>query len=204
MIVALHSHARQQIVDVSIEDRPLLTIAGPTAVGKTEISLNVAEKLEAEIVSVDSRQIYQELTIGTAKPGQAARERVPHHFIGERSLQNPISAGQFADEANQHAEQAYHRLRRRYDEFMERSLDRRVSRRRFRTLAQRVKETTIGEYVKSVSIDVAGPQIVLVLNEQRLKQVELTDAGRELETVMAAVADWTQLYVEQVDSDGDD
>jgi 8-oxo-dGTP diphosphatase len=46
-----------------------------------------------------------------------------------------------ADEANQRAEQAYHRLRRRYDEFMERSLDRRVSRRRFRTLARRVKET---------------------------------------------------------------
>ena len=79
---------------------PLLTIAGPTAVGKTDLSLAVAELLDAEIVSVDSRQIYEELTIGTAKPSPEARARVPHHFIGERSVQSPISAGAYADAAN--------------------------------------------------------------------------------------------------------
>jgi tRNA dimethylallyltransferase len=79
---------------------PVLTIAGPTAVGKTDLSLAVAELLDAEIVSVDSRQIYEELTIGTAKPGAEARARVPHHFIGERSVQSPISAGAYADAAN--------------------------------------------------------------------------------------------------------
>jgi tRNA dimethylallyltransferase len=79
---------------------PILTITGPTAVGKTELSLQVADRLDAEIVSVDSRQVYEELTIGTAKPGPDARKRVPHHFIGERSLHNPLSAGEYADLAN--------------------------------------------------------------------------------------------------------
>jgi tRNA dimethylallyltransferase len=80
---------------------PFLTIAGPTAVGKTELSLDVAEELGAEIVSADSRQVYRELTIGTAKPSSEAQERVPHHFIGERSLHEPFSAGTFADKANE-------------------------------------------------------------------------------------------------------
>lgn len=79
---------------------PFLTIAGPTAVGKTDLSLDVAEALNAEIISADSRQVYKELTIGTAKPSPEAQERVPHHFIGERSLQEPFSAGTYADEAN--------------------------------------------------------------------------------------------------------
>jgi len=79
---------------------PFLTIAGPTAVGKTALSLDVAEALGAEIVSVDSRQVYEELTIGTAKPSAEAQERVPHHFIGERTLHEPLSAGAYAEAAN--------------------------------------------------------------------------------------------------------
>jgi tRNA dimethylallyltransferase len=79
---------------------PVLTIAGPTAVGKTEISLDVAERLDAEIISVDSRQVYEELTIGTAKPSPAAQDRVLHHFIGERTLREPFSAGAYAEAAN--------------------------------------------------------------------------------------------------------
>ncbi len=80
---------------------PFLTITGPTAVGKTELSLEVAEELGAEIISADSRQVYEELTIGTAKPSPEAQERVPHHFIGERTLHDPFSAGTYADEANE-------------------------------------------------------------------------------------------------------
>lgn len=79
---------------------PFLTIAGPTGVGKTALSLDVAEALDAEIISADSRQVYEELTIGTAKPSPQAQERVPHHFIGERTLQEPFSAGTYAEEAN--------------------------------------------------------------------------------------------------------
>lgn len=80
---------------------PVFTIAGPTAVGKTDLSLEIAEQLGAEIVSADSRQVYRELTIGTAKPSAEAQERVPHHFIGERSVRNPFSAGAYAREANE-------------------------------------------------------------------------------------------------------
>jgi tRNA dimethylallyltransferase len=80
-------------------DVPILTLTGPTAVGKTALSLDVAERLDAEIVSADSRQVYRELTIGTAKPTPAEQARVPHHFVGERSLGEPLTAGAFAREA---------------------------------------------------------------------------------------------------------
>lgn len=79
---------------------PLLAITGPTAVGKTELSLEVADRLNAEIISTDSRQVYRELTVGTAKPSPEELARVPHHFINERTLDEPFSAGEFEDEAN--------------------------------------------------------------------------------------------------------
>lgn len=60
---------------------PLLCILGPTAVGKTEIALRIALKIGAEIVSVDSRQVYKEMDIGTAKPTKEQIELVPHHLI---------------------------------------------------------------------------------------------------------------------------
>lgn len=75
---------------------PIITITGPTGVGKTNASLHLAEFLDAEIVSIDSRQIYKELDIGTAKPTAEELARTPHHFISERSVQDPISSGAFA------------------------------------------------------------------------------------------------------------
>jgi tRNA dimethylallyltransferase len=64
-------------------DRPplLVTIVGPTAVGKTDFSLELAESVDGEIISADSRLVYRGLDIGTAKPTQAQRTRVPHHLI---------------------------------------------------------------------------------------------------------------------------
>lgn len=83
-------------------DPPILTLTGPTAVGKTELSLSLAELLNAEIISADSRQVYEELTIGTAKPDSDVLDRVPHHFISERSIEDPPgSAGTFAEAANE-------------------------------------------------------------------------------------------------------
>ncbi len=81
------------------DENVFLILAGPTAVGKTELSLELAERLNAEIVSADSRQIYRQLTIGTAKPDAEARARVRHHFIDELDLGEPFSAGHFAFEA---------------------------------------------------------------------------------------------------------
>ncbi len=63
-------------------DKPsLVVIVGPTAVGKTEISIQLAERLDGEIVSADSRLFYRGMDIGTAKPTPAERARVPHHLI---------------------------------------------------------------------------------------------------------------------------
>lgn len=82
-------------------DESFLTITGPTAVGKTALSLAFAEAHDAEIISADSRQVYKELTVGTAKPSAAVLERVPHHFINERSVFDAsYSAGAFARDAN--------------------------------------------------------------------------------------------------------
>lgn len=60
---------------------PLLVLVGPTAVGKTAMAIQLAERLRGEIVSADSRYLYRYMDIGTAKPGATERERVPHHLI---------------------------------------------------------------------------------------------------------------------------
>lgn len=79
---------------------PLLALVGPTAVGKTALSLELAERIGGEIISADSRQIYRALSIGTAKPSDSELARVPHHFIDELDLDEPFSAGLFAEKAN--------------------------------------------------------------------------------------------------------
>jgi tRNA dimethylallyltransferase len=71
-------------------------IAGPTAVGKSEITLQFAEQLGGEIISVDSMQVYRGLDIGTAKPSSAERARVPHHLISICDLTDSFDAAQFA------------------------------------------------------------------------------------------------------------
>ena len=73
----------------------LFVILGPTGVGKTEISLRVAERLGCAIVSSDSRQIYRETKIGTAAPTEEELARVKHHFIGTRSITEHYSSGQY-------------------------------------------------------------------------------------------------------------
>ncbi|HEY5296844.1 MAG TPA: tRNA (adenosine(37)-N6)-dimethylallyltransferase MiaA [Verrucomicrobiae bacterium] len=70
-------------------------IAGPTAVGKSEIALALAEKIGGEIISVDSMQVYRGLDIGTAKPSSAERARVPHHLIDICGLTENFDAAQF-------------------------------------------------------------------------------------------------------------
>lgn len=71
-------------------------IAGPTAVGKTAVSVALAGLLDAEIISADSRQIYAPFRIGTARPTEVELQKVAHHLIGELPLDAPYSAGLFA------------------------------------------------------------------------------------------------------------
>lgn len=74
---------------------PIL-IAGPTASGKSEIALRLAEQLGGEIISADSMQVYRGLDVGTAKPSAAERARVPHHLIDICDLTEAFDAAQFA------------------------------------------------------------------------------------------------------------
>ena len=78
--------------------RPIF-LAGPTAVGKSEIALQVAEKIGGEIISTDSMQVYRGLDIGTAKPSPADRARVPHHLIDICDLHEAFDAAQFVRRA---------------------------------------------------------------------------------------------------------
>ena len=74
----------------------LVVILGPTGVGKTDLSIELAEKWGCPIVSADSRQIYRDLPIGTAAPSAEEQARVKHYFIGFKELDESYNAGQYA------------------------------------------------------------------------------------------------------------
>ena len=77
---------------------PLLCIVGPTAVGKTSISIKVAKRLKGEIISGDSMQIYRYMDIGTAKPSPEEKKEVPHHLIDIIEPHDPFSVADFQKE----------------------------------------------------------------------------------------------------------
>ncbi len=77
----------------------LIVLIGPTGVGKTEVSLSIAEHFRTAIVSADSRQLYADLPIGTAAPTPDQRARVPHYFVGTLQLTDYYSAAQYETEA---------------------------------------------------------------------------------------------------------
>ncbi len=80
--------------------KKLIVICGPTAVGKTSFSIALAQKLQSEILSADSRQFYRELKIGTAPPSELELKLVPHHFIGHLSIQDTYNVSMYEKEAN--------------------------------------------------------------------------------------------------------
>ena len=73
----------------------LISILGPTAIGKTKLAINLAEKYSTEIISADSRQFYKELNIGAAKPSNNDLNRVKHHLINNKSVIDNYSIGEF-------------------------------------------------------------------------------------------------------------
>ena len=86
-----------RLAPTAADPRPvLLTVAGPTAVGKTALCVALAQHFNTEIVSADSRQFFRELSIGTAKPTAAEMQGVPHHFINSHGIADDYSAGRYA------------------------------------------------------------------------------------------------------------
>ncbi|PCJ23983.1 MAG: tRNA (adenosine(37)-N6)-dimethylallyltransferase MiaA [Flavobacteriales bacterium] len=85
---------------MTTNNRPLLVvITGPTAVGKTDICVKIAQYFDTEIISADSRQLYKELSIGTAKPSATEMQNIKHHFIGSHSIQEDYNVNDFEKEA---------------------------------------------------------------------------------------------------------
>jgi len=82
-----------------MRNKTLISIVGPTAIGKTRVSIEVAKALETEIISCDSRQFYKEMCIGTAVPEKEELNAVKHHFIQQLSIFDTYSVGQYETEA---------------------------------------------------------------------------------------------------------
>ena len=81
--------------------KTLIGVIGPTAIGKTSLSIELAKHFETEIVSADSRQFYKEMSIGTAVPTDEELTQAPHHFIQHISIEDSYSVGDFEREALQ-------------------------------------------------------------------------------------------------------
>lgn len=84
-----------------LDRSPWLALLGPTAAGKSEVALRLAEQLGAEIISVDSMQVYRRLDIGTAKPSPEDRARVAHHLLDVADIDEVFDAAQFVRLAHQ-------------------------------------------------------------------------------------------------------
>jgi tRNA dimethylallyltransferase len=80
---------------ISDPRKTLIVITGPTAVGKTSLTIHLARSLETEIISADSRQFYREMSIGTARPSEEELKAAPHHFIGHLSIHDNYNVSLF-------------------------------------------------------------------------------------------------------------
>lgn len=81
------------------ENKYLITLVGPTAIGKTALSIQLAAIFNTEIISADSRQFYKEMSIGTAKPNLTEMQGITHHFINSHSISEDYNVGKFETEA---------------------------------------------------------------------------------------------------------
>ncbi len=87
----------------------LIIIAGPTGIGKSSIAMKLARHFKTDIVGADSRQLYKEMFIGTAKPNQEERSEIKHHLVDSHSIINPITAAQYESLALQAIEDIHNR-----------------------------------------------------------------------------------------------
>ena len=77
----------------------IVTVAGPTASGKTALAVALAKRLNGEVISADSMQVYAEPRIGTARPDESEMAGIPHHLLGFVPLSRPYSVAQYAEDA---------------------------------------------------------------------------------------------------------
>ncbi len=96
---------KQMSGEIYLPKKRIIVLAGPTAVGKSEFSIQLAKEIGGEIVSADSMQVYRGMDIGTAKIPLELRQEVPHHLIDIRNLNEPFNVVDFAFEARQQCKQ---------------------------------------------------------------------------------------------------
>ena len=87
--------------------KTLISIVGTTGIGKTKLAIDLAKYFGTEIISCDSRQFFKEMKIGTAAPSEVELAEIPHHFIGNLSVENYYSIGQFEVDALQKTEELF-------------------------------------------------------------------------------------------------
>ena len=92
---------------MNINKKKLIVIVGPTASGKTELSIKISKIFNCDIISADSRQFYKEMSIGTAKPSIKNLNEAKHHFIDNISIKENYTAGIFSKEVNTFLEQYF-------------------------------------------------------------------------------------------------
>ncbi len=80
-------------------NKSLIVLVGPTAIGKTAASIQIAKEFNCPIVSADSRQFFKEMTIGTAKPSAEEMQNAPHYFIDSHSIKDEFNVGKYENEA---------------------------------------------------------------------------------------------------------
>lgn len=86
---------------MNTKQKTLIVIAGPTAIGKTALAIEVAQYFKTEIISADSRQFFKEMSIGTAKPSAQELAQAKHHFINSHSITDDYNVGDYEKEAIQ-------------------------------------------------------------------------------------------------------
>ena len=91
----------------SSNQKKVIIIAGPTAVGKTAVAIRLAQHFNTEIISADSRQCYREMKIGVARPSEKELSIVPHHFIASHSIRDEVNAAAFASFALEKANELF-------------------------------------------------------------------------------------------------
>lgn len=95
------------VVNYTMTNKTLISIVGPTAIGKTSLSIALAKHFKTEIISADSRQFFKEMQIGTAAPTPYVLQEAPHHFIHHKSITDNYNVGTFETDALTKLEELY-------------------------------------------------------------------------------------------------